>query len=144
MRLKLIAIIAAIAGPIVVFTGLSQKKVHEKLAAEGVKAPGTIDGGETRSGRKRGKTYKLDFSFTTKDGKVISKKGMSMPKSFVETHVQNDTITDDRIEVVYLPSDPNTCQVVGVESSHQAMIYGGAAIGVAGLAGVGFMLKRKK
>jgi hypothetical protein len=142
MRLKLLAIVALVAGPILCYTGYSKKQIHEKIVAEGVKVDGVITGGESTKRRRSGTTYKFDISFTTKEGRSMS-SNLVVPKSFVDAHVTGDTITSDKVDVIYLPSDPSKCEVVGVESDHQAMLYGGALAGVVGMVGTGMMLRRK-
>jgi Protein of unknown function (DUF3592) len=143
MRLKYIALIALIGGPIIAFSGYSEKKDHEKIVAEGVKVEGVITGGESSKRRRRGTTYTFDIEFKTKDGKAV-KKNLSVPKSFVDAHVQGDTITNDKVEVLYLPSDPNKCEVVGVKSEHEAMLYGGSVAGAAGLLGTVLIFRKKR
>lgn len=143
MRLKLIALIALIGGAILAVAGFSSKQDHEKIVKEGLKAEGVITGGESSRGRRSGTTYKFDIEFQTADGKPI-KKNMVVPKSFVEAHVTGDTITSNAVEVLYLASDPNKCEVAGVGSDHEAMMYGGGAAGVAGLVGTMLSFRKKR
>ena len=143
MRLKLLAIIALIAGPVVAIVGFSKKSEHEQIVKEGLQAEGVITGGKSSKRRRSGTTYKFDIEFQTKDGKRIT-KNMAVPKSFVDAHVTGDTITSDAVEVLYLPSDPNKCEVAGVGSDHEAMMYGGAAAGIAGLIGTVLIFRKKR
>jgi len=143
MRLKLIAILALIAGPILAVSGYKDKQSHEKLVAEGVKVEGEITGGESSKRRRSGKTYKFDIAFETKEKRVI-KKTLTVPKSFVDSHTSGETITNPKVEVLYLPSDPTQCEVVGVDSDHEAMLYGGTLAGLAGLVGTIVMVRKKR
>jgi hypothetical protein len=142
MRLKFLAVVALVGGPILCYTGYDQKQTHEKIVAEGVKVDGVITGGESSKRRRSGTTYKFDISFNTKEGRSMNKT-LVVPKSFVDAHVTGETITSDKVEVLYLPSDPSKCEVVGVSSDHEAMLYGGAVVGVVGMVGTGLMLRKK-
>jgi hypothetical protein len=142
MRLKLIAIIALIGGPIAAITGISQKKTFDQIKATGIEVPGTLEKGES-SKRKGVTSYKFDVAFTTKDGKPML-KNMSLPSSFVKPRLSGDSIANWDVTVKYLPSDPKECFVVGAENDPSEIIYGGGAAGVLGLAGTLWMLKKRK
>ena len=97
MRLKVIAVIALVAGPILTVAGYKEKQAHEKIVAEGVKVEGLITGGQSFKRRKTGTTYEFDISFETKEGTLV-KKNLVVPKSFVDTHVSGETITNPKAE----------------------------------------------
>ncbi len=140
--MKFLAFAALVGGPICAYNGFSDKRTHEKLEAEGVNVEGILTGGESSKGRRSGTTYKLDVVYVTQDKRPF-KKTLTVPEEFVKTHVSGNTITSEQVEVRYLPSDPATCELVGAKSDHEAKLYGGAAVGLAGLVATGMMFRKR-
>ena len=141
MRIKLLAVLALVGGPIVAFVSYSKKQTFDKIVTEGVEVDGTLEKGESTK-RKGVTSYKFDVAWKTKEGKSFT-KNMSLSSSFVKPRLNGDSITDWDVKVKYLPSDPNEAFVVGAESDPKSGIYGGGVVGLLGLAGTAWMFRKR-
>jgi hypothetical protein len=143
MRNKLIAIAALIAGPILIFSGLQDRKNIETIEAEGISVPAVIDGGETKS-RKGVKSFKLEVRYRTQSGEQLTKT-FTAPRAYVQKHVDLDSnsIIDDRVEVRYLAADPSKAVLVGAPEDPMTLVYIGIAAAVGGLGGTIYLFRKR-
>lgn len=142
MRLKLLAIVALIGGPIFGYSVRKEMQERAVIEKDGVTVPGVIVDGET-STRKGNKTTRFNIEYATPDGKKTVKK-FRVPKTFAETYVKGDALVRDDVQVRCLASDPEKSILVGAGNGNPEMEYIGYGLGLVGLVGTGFMFRRKK
>lgn len=131
-RLKFIALLGIVIGPILAFMGWKEKGRLERIGAEGKTVQASIDGGSMRRGRRGSKTYSMDVTFTPEGGAPIHQT-FKVKKAYVDQHITNSAISDPTAEVRYLPSDPKQAIVVGGSDDDTAMLPVGAIWAVIGL-----------
>jgi hypothetical protein len=136
-RLKLVAIVALVAGPAVAFMGFKEKQRVGKIEKDGVEVVGVPMGGEMRKGRKGAKTYKVTVDYpTSADGKGTPKsKEFKVTKTFFESISSGDMITADTVKVKLLADNPDEAIIVGGSDDDQIMFPIG--IGAFVLGGIG-------
>ncbi len=127
--------LAIFLGPILSTIGCRDQQFHAKLVKEGITVPGEIQSGEMFSGRKGRKTFNFEVTFTPK-GKPPVKRSFNVGRSFFDQHASNEVITDDRVQVRYLPEQPNSAILIGGTEKVGQMVWLGIvflAIGILAL-----------
>ena len=142
-KIKLIAVIAVIAGPFLAYNGHQEKERLAKLENEGVTVDGFIEGGEWRKGR-RSSSYKLDVSYTPQKG-APTKQTFQVRSEFFSAHADDSKVTDPAVKVRYLPSNVQASAIIVGGSTDSTASFGmGIGAFVIGLLtlGVMFLFKR--
>jgi hypothetical protein len=140
-RLKLLAIIALIGGPILAYHTHQEMNERAQIQNDGVTVPGVITDGKVR--KKRGsRSYTFDVTYATPDGKTAT-KNFSVPKKFAENYVQNDAFIRHDVEVRCLPANPDVAFIVGAGDGSPELEYVGYGLGAVGLVGTGLMFRKK-
>lgn len=137
MQNKIVGVILVLVGISLAVGGFFTYSKQKKLDAEGKTAQAQIVGGESRSGRRGSKTYKVELRYTTESRQTVSKKFTVDKKTFESANNQG---VGGALQVTYLPSDPQTARVVGDgNSGHVVMFVLGPILA---LVGVFMVMKR--
>ncbi len=142
-RLKYVALLGILAGPVLAFMGWKEKQKLAVIEQDGVTVPAEIESGEMTK-RKRTKTYKLTVGYKPQGASEVIHKEFTVKKAYVDMHVNDDTIKDTHAEVRYLPSDPQQAVLVGGSTDAAAMLPVGGAWGLIGLLTGAFMVFGRK
>lgn len=142
-KIKLIAVIAVIAGPFMTYTGHKDQERLAMLEKDGITVDGVIEGGEWKKGR-RSSSYKFDVSYSPQNSAPV-KQTFEVTSGFFSAHASDTAVTDHAVKVRYLPSDiQNSAIIVGGSTDMTAMFgfgIGAFAIGLITLL-VMFFLKK--
>lgn len=142
-KIKLIAVIAIIAGPFMTYNGHKDKERLAALEKDGITVDGVIEGGEWKKGR-RSSSYKLDVSYTPQNGTPVQQT-FQVTSDFFSAHASDTAVTDPAVKVRYLPSDiQDSAIVVGGSTDMTAMFgvgIGAFAIGLCTSIGMFFFKK---
>lgn len=142
-KIKLIAVIAVLAGPFMTYTGHKEKERLAALEKDGVTVEGVIEGGEWKKGR-RSSSYKFDVSYTPQNGSRVQQT-FEVTSGFFSAHASDTAVTDPAVKVRYLPSDiQDSAIVVGGSTDMTAMFgfgIGAFAIGLCTSIGMFFFKK---
>lgn len=79
---------------------------NDRLDAEGVTVVGEIVGGEESRRPGRGRSYKLEVTYSSEDDRVRNQKRFSVAKD-----VYAQAGTGGEVPVTFLPSDPDVARV---------------------------------
>lgn len=131
-QIKLVAVIAILAGPFLAIQGYNTKQSLAELEKDGITVEGVIDGGESSSGRRRSSSYSFDVSFSPQTG-VPQKKPFKVTSGFFKAHVSGDTISDPKVQVRYLPTNTDTAILVGGSTDNSWTFLVGIAACLGGL-----------
>jgi hypothetical protein len=143
MRIKLLAIAALIAGPVLAYMGYQEKQRIAQIEKDGVEVQGVPMSGEMKKGRKGSRSYKLTVDYPDKDGKVVEHE-FKVTRSFFESISSGDQITVETVPVKMLPGDPHQALIVGGSDDDRAMFPVGIGAFVLGGAGTAFLFGRKQ
>jgi hypothetical protein len=135
-NLKTIAIIALIAGPILIgytYYDISQK---EKINKEGVETAAIPKAKIESKSRKGSRSYKLDIEFPTGSGTHSSR--VTVPKEIYDRIESNPVL-----KIKYLKEDPDKLILVGRPLGNPEMYGVGAAVFVLGAIGSWWYFLRK-
>lgn len=143
-KIKIIAVIVAVAGPFMAFYGHQEKERLAKLEKEGVTVDGTIEGGASHKGRKRSTTYSLDVAFTPEGGVPVH-KSFKVKANYFKEHIHENTITDPAVKVRYLTGDAQNSAVLVNGSTDNALMFplGLGALGLGSLTALGMFMRKK-
>ena len=149
-RLKLVAIVALVAGPIVAFIGFKEKQRIGKIEKDGVEVAGVPTGGEMHKGRKGAKTYKITVVYPAPVAAADAPKLPALPQSkefkvtrkFFESISSGDQITVDTVKVKMLTDQPDEAFIVGGSDDDRIMFPIG--LGAFVLGGIGTVVLFRK
>ncbi len=142
-KLKWPASVCAAAGAYLVWQGWNDRELYTRLDAAGRVVEGTIDSGESKSGRRSSKSYSFDVSYTTEAGQLQS-RSFEVTKGFFERCVSGDQIVHDQVQVKYDPEDPQRAILVGGSKDQRGMLPVGGAMAGAGILLAGFLFTRRR
>lgn len=132
-QIKIVAVIAVLAGPFLAIQGYNTKQSLAALEKDGITVEGTIEGGESRSGgRRRSSSQSFDVSFSPQNG-TPQKKSFSVTNPFFKAHVSGDTISDPKVQVRYLPTNVENSILVGGSTDNSWTFLAGIGGFVGGL-----------
>jgi hypothetical protein len=124
-----------IIGPLFLIGGIvgtgfawTERQTEAQLGKEGAQAEAKVVGERIQRGRRGSRTYKLTVVYTTGEGGQVFQKEFTVPKTFYESNQPGATVS-----VRYIPSNPETSEIVGVGgSSNEHFFIAGifAAIGL--------------
>jgi hypothetical protein len=147
-NLKWALVLAIFAGPAVAYFSYTEANDIRRVMAEGVRAEAFIDGGEVRSGRRRGTSYTLHGIWAV-DG---AERSASFPIStaLAEQIIVDDTLMIDTLAIQYLPNDAEAPIVVVDDAANQLenqqfLMWLGIGAGILGLivSPIWFMIERR-
>lgn len=142
-RLKLVAIVALVAGPIVAYVGFKEKQRIGKIEKEGVEVVGVPTGGEERKGRKGGKTYKVTVAYPlTGNTLPPQSKEFKVTSEFFKSISSGDQITVDTVKVKMLKDQPDEAIIVDGSDDDRALFPIG--LGAFALGGIGTAVMFRK
>lgn len=137
-KIKVFAVIGVLAGPFLAYNGHQEQERLARLEKEGVTVEGFIEGGEWRKGR-RSSSYKLDVSFTTKNGSP-TRQTFDVKSQFFSAHASDTAVTDPVVKVRYLPSNVQESAMIEGGSTDTTFTYSfGIGAFVIGLLTLGVM-----
>ncbi|MBB5032472.1 DUF3592 domain-containing protein [Prosthecobacter vanneervenii] len=137
-KIKVFAAIGVIAGPFLAYNGYQEQERLARLEKEGVTVGGFIEGGEWRKSR-RSSSYKLDVSFTPKNG-TPTRQTFDVKSQFFSAHASDTAVTDPVVKVRYLPSSVQESAVIEGGSTDTTFNYSfGIGAFVVGLLTLGIM-----
>ncbi len=142
-KIKLVAIAAVLLGPYAAYEGYKDKQMLAEMDKSGITVPGEIMGGES-GGRRRSKSYNFDVAYTPQGASGPIEKDFKVKSDFFKAHVSGDSISDPKVEVRYLPTNPQTAIVVGGSSDDAALFPIGIGAAVVGLLVAIFLFTRKE
>lgn len=105
-RLVLGGILLLVIGVFLMVVTFRAQRENDRLDAEGVRVVGEIVGGEEARGRRGRKTYKLDVTYASEDGRVRNQKTMTVPKEVYE-----QTGVGGEIPVTFILGEPDVARV---------------------------------
>lgn len=148
-NIKWALLIAIVAGPGFAIWSFMQVQTFQRIGAEGTEATAIIDGGESRSGRRSGTSYKLHAVWDA--GGTERAENISISSEYADKVIDGDFITIETAQIKYLPDAPETAAVIVEDlpqqiADAQLMIYLGIGAGVVGAIGsaIFFLVGRKK
>lgn len=150
-NLKWALVIAIFAGPGFAYWSYTEAQTLKRVMAEGVEATAIVDGGEIRSGRRSGTSYKLHAIWTDEAGAERA-ENITISSEYASKVIdEDDYLIIESVGVKYLANEPTAPVIVTEDGPTQVadrelMIMLGGAAGVAGLIGsaIFFLLGRKK
>lgn len=125
-KIRIIAIIAVIAGPFLAYHGHQEKERLANLDQEGVTVDGLIEGGKWRKGR-RSSDYKFDVSFTPQNSAPV-RQTFKVTSDFFSAHASDTAVTEPAIKVRYLPHSIQDSAII-VDGSPDATASFGMGVG---------------
>jgi hypothetical protein len=138
-KIKLVAIVAILAGPFFAIQGYNTKQSLAALEKDGVTVEGVIQGGESNTGgRRRSSSYSFEVGFTPQVGSP-QVKTFAVTANYFNAHVSGDAISDPKVEVRYLPSQPDNSILVGGSTDNSWTFMAGLAALLVGLLTAGYM-----
>ena len=140
-RIKLVAIVALIAGPILAFMGFKERQRVEKIEKDGVELVGVPTSGLLKKGRKGAKTYKVTVEYLSPKGAPQTKE-FEVTRAFFESISSGDQITAETVPLKVLPDQPDQAIIVGGSSDDRAMFPVGIGAFVLGAAGTAFAFRK--
>ncbi|TAJ18316.1 MAG: DUF3592 domain-containing protein [Planctomycetota bacterium] len=131
MRRILLPLLLFLAGLFAVVAGVKERALEAALDDHGKTVTATIESAQWKR-RKLSRNYSLTVSYPVESARPMVGKVHVSDATF-QRHVDADTesITDDKIEVRYLPEDPKSVREVG---------YAGNAVLMMSIGGVGAVL----
>lgn len=142
-RLKLIAVVALVAGPVVAFMGFKEKQRIEKIEKDGVEVAGVPMSGEMRKGRKGAKTYKIQVMYPHGKGAATTKE-FKVTRGYYESITSGDTFTVETVPVKLLADQPEEAIIVGGSDDDRALFPVGIGAFVLGGVGTALMFRKGK
>ena len=143
-KVKIVAAIAVIVGPVLTTVGYQEKQRLAALEKDGITVPGVLEGGESHRSGKRSKSYNFDASFTPTGGAEVT-KSFKVKADFFANRTDETSITDPDVEVRYLSADPQASAIiVGGSSDDAALFLVGIGVFIGGLITLIVMFLRKK
>jgi hypothetical protein len=126
---RLIGLGCLVFGIGIAWAGLKDKAKMERLKESGVTVPAQPSEIWIERGRKGSKTYKVNASYTTKDGSIHQKE-------FVITKAIYDGLQNGppTLNVRYLPNEPDVAEVEGGGPSYLIPLVIGSVMALAGVA----------
>ncbi len=92
--------------------GVAERIEAGKLEAEGNKASASVLEHRIKSGRRGSKAYKINVEYRPEGGSATIAREFDVSKELFEA-----TGDGDKVDVVYLASDPTVVQLVGAEKT---------------------------
>jgi hypothetical protein len=149
-NLKWALLLAIVAGPAFAYFSYSEAQTLKRVSAEGVEATAVVDGGESRSGRRSGTTYKIHAIWTDQAGAERA-ENITISSEYAGKIIEDDYLLIESVVVKYLANDPSVPAVVAEDAPQQIadkelFMWLGAGAGVIGLIGsaIFFLMGRKK
>jgi hypothetical protein len=149
-NLKWALLLAIVAGPAFAYFSYTEVQTLKRVMTEGVEATAVVDGGESRSGRRSGTTYKIHAIWTDQTGAERA-ENITISSEYAGRIIEDDYLLIESVVVKYLASDSTVPAVVAEDAPQQIadkelMIWlgiGGGIIGAIGSA-IFFLMGRKK
>jgi hypothetical protein len=120
-KISEILMVGLLAGPYFLYTGSQQKSLWEKLDSDGVTVPAVINGGTEKTGRRS--STRFDVIYKMVEGEEI-RKNFRVSSTYFNAHVSGEggakAITDDKVQVKYLPLAPSEAILIGSSSNNSA------------------------
>ena len=149
-NLKWALLLAIVGGPAFAYFSYTEVQTLKRVMAEGVEATALVDGGESRSGRRRATTYKIHAIWTDQAGAERA-ENIAISSEYAGKIIQDDFLTIDSVVVKYLANEPTVAAVVAEDAPTQIadkelMIWLGIGAGIVGIIGsaIFFLTGRKK
>ena len=150
-NLKWALVIAIFAGPAFAYWSYTEAQTTKRIMADGVEATAVVDGGEIRSGRRSGTSYKIHAVWTDQAGAERA-ENISISSEYAHKIIDGeDYLLIESVVVKYLANEPTVKAIVAEDGPTQVaddelMIMLGAGAGVLGLIGsaIFFLVGRKK
>lgn len=149
-NLKWALVIAIFAGPAFAYYSYTQVQLTKRILAEGVETTAVIDGGESRSGRRSGTTYKI-HAIWTPDGGMERAENITVSSEFAHAIIDGEYLTIEEAQIKYLPGEPEKAAIVVADADQQIsddtlMMWLGGGAGIVGLIGsaIFFLVSRNK
>lgn len=142
-KIKIIAVIAVIAGPFLTYNGHQEKERLAKLEKEGVTVDGIIEGGNWKKGK--GSYYQFDVSYAPQNG-TPTKQTFKVTSDYFSAHASETTkmVTNPEAKVRYLPSNvQDSAILVGGSTDFTAGFNLGIGAFVGGLLTLGILFVGK-
>lgn len=141
-RIKVVAVLAVLAGPFFAYLGLQDKQRLDTLEKTGITVPVTIESGEYKRTIKGAESRFFIASYKPLNGPQIS-KSFEVTAAFMTARTNKDAITDHQVDVLYLENDPlGSAIIVGGSDDHAALFPQGIAASVIGLIVLIFMYRK--
>ncbi|MEH3119575.1 MAG: hypothetical protein PGN25_18830 [Methylorubrum populi] len=142
-KLKWLAVLCAVGGPIVAFGCWQDGQRRREVMATGVQAEASIDGATRVKRRRGGTSYKLDLSWQDAGGLQRKAEGVSISHALAGQLIVENRLVADTLPIKYASADAGSPKadenvIILDDNAHQEqtdreMIYVGAGAGVLGL-----------
>ncbi|GEP41666.1 DUF3592 domain-containing protein [Brevifollis gellanilyticus] len=142
-KLKIISILAVLGGPFAAMEGYKDKQMLAEMEKSGVTVPGEIMGGES-SKKRRSSSYSFDVAYTPQGAAAPVEKSFKVKADFFKAHVSGDSIGDPKVQVRYMPANPDSAIIVDGSTDDTALFPIGIGAAVVGLGVALFMFTRKE
>lgn len=150
-NIKWALVLAIFAGPAFAYWSYTEAQTAKRIIADGVEATAVVDGGEIRSGRRSGTSYKIHAIWTDQAGAERA-ENISISSEYAGKIIdEDDFLLIESVVVKYLANEPSVPAIVAEDGPTQVadkelMIMLGAGAGVIGLIGsaIFFLTGRKK
>jgi hypothetical protein len=149
-NVKWALVIAIFAGPAFAYWSYTEAQTLKRIVADGAEATAIIEGGESRSGRRSGTTYKLHAIWTDAAGAERA-EDITISSEYASQVIEDDFLLIDTAAVKYLAGEPEAPAIIAEDgptliADKELMIMLGGGAGVLGLIGsaIFFLAGRKK
>jgi hypothetical protein len=138
MRSKIVAIIALLIGPFILFMNFKETSEKTKVDKEGIEIPALVIDKIEKKGRKGRVDRDFEVGYIVDDGKRPLAKKVEVSKELFEK-----TPINAPIKVKYLKADPNQMIIVGEPLSNNLLYAVGSAVLLFGVGSVWWNFMRK-
>lgn len=149
-NLKWALLIAIVAGPGFAYFMWTELETIKRVSTSGVETVAMVDGGESRSGRRSGTTYKIHAIWLDANNAQRA-ENIAISSEYAHKIIEDDFLTVETVNVKYLADDPKAPVFVSEDLPQQVqdkeiMIWLAVGAGVVGLVGsaIFFLMGRKK
>lgn len=150
-RIKWIMVALALGGPVVSYLGFDKAAEIKLFQEEGITATASLDSMMEKSGRRSGRSYEVDISWTDEAGNPRSATGVDIDSGYAQNLFEGDMLITDTVDIIYLADEAEKNPHVlgsleGEAETADFMKLGGIGGGIAGAIGVliMFLMGRKK
>jgi hypothetical protein len=129
-----------IGGPYVMFSGASDARDIKRLQANGRETMAGVESVEWRKKRGSESGFRGHVVFKTESGAMVRGE-ISLPQP--QGQAIKDGKVDPVVKVRYLPNDPSVVRVADMPDTTHEMRWVGAAMFIAGLALLGWRMRKR-
>lgn len=137
------------AGPGWAYYSWTELEKIKHVAADGTEVTATVDGGESRSGRRSGTSYTIHVIWPGA-GDIQHAEDVNITSEYAKKIIADDMLLIETAQIKYMPDDSGAVVVVEdipqLQADKDLMIWLGIGAGIVGLIGsaIFFLVGRRR